>query len=88
MRVFISYPGKDGLKKAKQAGHKAWIPERCMTLGALVWEEISHRIVNKKEFLYICTGSSLKSKGQRFESEYAIQLSSGVRKLRSRISPF
>lgn len=51
LRVFISYPGKDGLGVAKQAAdilnqsrHKPWVYDQHRTLGVLIFEEIAVKI--------------------------------------------
>lgn len=78
--VFISYPGKDGLDKAKQAeillkqsGHRPWLYEQHKTLGATLFREIAICIRKKSHvLLYICTGCSLGSWGQQLEAGYAL----------------
>ena len=80
MRVFISYPTKDGLEKANQVatllrevGHQAWIWHHSKTAGALTWREIANCIVNESDVvLYICTASSQQSWGQGQEAGYAL----------------
>jgi len=80
LRVFISYSGKDGKSFAIQTnniltklGYKTWFYPHNRTFGYLPWEEISEVILNKTEiFLYLCTISSTNSRGQSFESEYAM----------------
>jgi hypothetical protein len=80
LKVFISYPVKDGFDKAnqaanilKKAGHKAWIYDHSKTVGALAWREIANCIVNESDaVLYICTSSSLHSWGQGQEAGYAL----------------
>lgn len=79
LRVFVSYPGKDGLVIAKQAasilrqsGHNAYVFDNHKTLGVLLFEEIALKIRRWSEvLLYICTASSLDSWGQRLEVGYA-----------------
>lgn len=81
LKVFISYPGRDGSLLATQArgilseaGYQAWVYSSHRTLGELAWDEISDVIFNKADiFLYLCTMSSMNSRGQDFESEYAMQ---------------
>lgn len=80
LRVFVSYPTKDGFDKAKQAanilkeaGHKVWIWDHSKTIGALAWREIANCIVNESDaVLYICTSSSLQSWGHGQEAGYAL----------------
>jgi hypothetical protein len=80
LRVFISYPGRDGLYKARQAanildqyGHKPWLYEQHNTLGAPLFREIAVCIRRKSDaLLYICTDSSLSSWGQQLEAGYAL----------------
>jgi hypothetical protein len=80
LKVFVSYPGKDGLAIAKQAanvlkqyGHIAYVFDNHKTLGVLIFEEIALKIRRWSEvLLYICTASSLKSWGQRLEVGYAL----------------
>lgn len=80
LRVFISYPGRDGLYKARQAanvldqyGHKPWLYEQHSTLGAPLFREIAVCIRRKSDaLLYICTDSSLSSWGQQLEAGYAL----------------
>jgi hypothetical protein len=80
LRVFISYPTKDGLDKANEAasllrevGHQVWIWSHSKTAGALTWREIARCIVNESDvILYICTSSSEQSWGQGQEAGYAL----------------
>jgi len=80
LRVFISYPTKDGLDKAKQAAnllkearYQAWIWYHSKTVGALTWREIANCIVYESDVvLYICTSSSQQSWGQGQEAGYAL----------------
>lgn len=80
LRVFISYPTRDGLDKANQlagllraAGHQYWVWHHDKTAGALTWREIANRIVNESDVvLYICTVSSEQSWGQGQEAGYAL----------------
>lgn len=80
LRVFISYPGSDGLCKARQAaiilgqyGHKPWLYEQHSTLGAPLFREIAVCIRRKSDvLLYVCTDSSLASWGQQLEAGYAL----------------
>ena len=80
LRVFISYPGKDGLHKARQAAtilnhyrHKPWLYEQHSTLGATLFREIAICIRRQSDvLLYICTDSSLGSWGQQLEAGYAL----------------
>ena len=81
LRIFISYPGTDGKDFAVQTkdilekeGYRTWFYNHHRTFGYLPWEEISDIILNKCDiFLYLCTVSSKHSRGQKFESEYAMQ---------------
>lgn len=80
IRAFISYPGSDGLAIAKeladilvQEGHKVWLFENHRTWGASTWREISINITDQSDvFIYVCTGSSLTSRGQELETGYAL----------------
>ena len=80
LRVFVSYPGQDGLEKAKEAaailaslGHTPWLYEEHRTLGATVFREIAISIRRKTDVLfYICTNESLMSWGQQLEAGYAL----------------
>lgn len=80
LRVFISYPTRDGVDKAKQAahllkkaGHEAWIWYHSKTVGALTWREIAKCIVYDSDaVLYICTHCSQMSWGQGQEAGYAL----------------
>jgi hypothetical protein len=80
LRVFISYPTRDGIDKAKQAanllkeaGHQVWIWYHSKTVGALTWREIANCIVYDSDaVLYICTSSSQQSWGQGQEAGYAL----------------
>ena len=80
IRVFISYPGNDGKNIAIRAneilseiGYRTWFYPHNRTIGDLPWEEISEVILDKTDiFLYICTVTSNDSRGQMFESEYAM----------------
>jgi len=80
IRVFISYPGKDGLSIAQQAesilnkyGHKPWLYDQHCTLGAILFREIAFKIRRQCDaMLYLCTNSSLNSWGQQLEAAYAL----------------
>jgi len=80
LRVFISYPTRDGLDKANQlasllreVGHQSWVWDHNKTVGALTWREIANYIVNYSDVvLYICTVSSQQSWGQGQEAGYAL----------------
>jgi len=80
IKVFISYPGRDGLIIAeklaailKQAGHKVWLYESNKTWGSPTWREISVCITDRSDaFIYVCTACSLGSRGQELEAGYAL----------------
>ena len=79
-KVFISYSASDGIYFAIETnnilsnfGYKTWFYKHHRTIGNLPWEEISDVILKKTDiFIYLCTINSHSSRGQAFESEYAM----------------
>jgi hypothetical protein len=79
MFVFISYSTEDGLDLALQAANvlganqlDSWVWHRDRRSGDYTFDEIAENIRDCDYVLYICTQSSVSSRGQRFERNTAL----------------
>ena len=81
IRVFICYAGMDGYDLAvkiqeilKKHDYNTWLYNHNRVVGAIAWDDIAYAIKRKTDiFLYLCTQKSFISRGQSFESEYAMR---------------
>jgi hypothetical protein len=79
MKVFISYPSKDGLKYAKtlhsilsKRGHDPYLIDHEICVGETIWDEIANEILTRKLSIFVITRSSQESEGQKQEYDLAV----------------
>jgi hypothetical protein len=79
MFVFISYSTDDGLDLALEAADvfgqnsiDSWVWQRDRKSGEYTFDEIAENIRDCDYVLYVCTASSIDSRGQKFERNQAL----------------
>lgn len=85
MLLFISYSTEDGLELALEAAEVfgansivSWVWHRDRKSGEYTFDEIAENIRDCDRVLYVCTGSSASSRGQRFERNTALAFEKDV----------